>query len=307
MSAINNAGAASPQDAAEVRAGVIAALFVYGFWGVLPLIFNLLHEVSAFTVVADRTVWSLLLVGGVLLATGRMGDVRRALRDPQTLRSMLISAALLACNWLIYVYSIVSGQVLEASFGYFINPICNVAIAMLLLGERQNRMQTLAIALAVLGIAIAAIGVGGVPYIALGLALTFAFYGYFRKTAKVDSATGLFVETLVLVPVALGYLAFTFMTQGPGPHADPFLLTILILTGPATALPLLAFAFAVKRLRFTTIGMFQYIAPSIVFVLGITFFGEHLTPVRLVSFVIIWISLAIYTADSFRQRHRKAA
>lgn len=260
------------------------------------------------TVVADRTLFSLVLVGLILAAVGRLGEVRAALRDGKTLRSMLVSSLILGVNWLIYVYAIESGQVLETSFGYFINPLANVALGMLLLGERLNTRQAVAIGIAVVAIGIQAIGLAGIPLVALGLAGTFAAYGYFRKTASVGSAVGLFTETLLLAPLALGYLAYTFIVDGgPGPHADPLTLGLLVLTGPATAVPLLLFAYAVQRLRLTTVGMLQYVAPSIAFVLAIGVFGEHLNPLRLLGFALIWVSLAIYTADSIMRRRAPAA
>jgi chloramphenicol-sensitive protein RarD len=232
-----------------------------------------------------------------------MGEAATAIRDPKTLRSMVISALLLAVNWLVFVWAVETNQVLETSFGYFINPLVNVAIGMVLLGERQNRWQTVAIAVACIAIIVQAMGLGRVPWVALALAFSFGFYGYFRKTAKVGSASGLFVETLVLAPLALGYLAFTFIRDGNiGPLADPATLGLLALSGPATAMPLLLFAFAVQRLRLTTIGMLQYLAPSIAFILAITAFGEPINTTRLVSFGLIWLSLAIYTADSFFRR-----
>lgn len=285
--------------------GLVAGIAAYGLWGFLPLLFDLLSHVGAATVVADRTIWSLLLVGAIMIVGGRTAEVRAALRDPTAVRSMALAALILGGNWLIYVYAVESGQVLEASFGYFINPLVNVATGMLLLGERLNRWQGVAIAIAVVGIGVQALGIGGVPYISLGLALTFAAYGYLRKTARASSAAGLFVETLLLSPVALGYLLFTFMQDGGiGLHADPYTLFLLVLTGPATAVPLLLFAFAVQRLRLTTMGMLQYLAPSIAFILAITLFGEHLNGVRLVSFALIWLSLIVYTVDSVVRRRR---
>src|SRR5690606_33238970 len=212
-----------------------------------------------------------------------------------------------AGNWLLYVWAVETGQVLEASFGYFINPLVNVAMGMVLLGERQNRLQTISILIAVVAIGIQAVGLGAIPFVALGLALSFGFYGYFRKTAHLGPATGLFAETAMLTPAALGFILYTFVVSGPGVHADPYLMTLLVLTGPATAIPLLLFAFAVRRLRLTTIGMFQYIAPSIQFLVAILLFGEHLNGLRLLSFALIWLSLIVYSYDSFRRRSRVAA
>jgi chloramphenicol-sensitive protein RarD len=234
--------------------------------------------------------------------------VKAALRDGRTLRSMAMSTVLLASNWLIYVWAVDAGQVLQGSLGYFINPLVNVAIGMIFLGERQNPWQWLAIIVGIIAIGIQAIGIGGVPYIALSIALSFGFYGFFRKTAKVGSAAGLFVETLLLVPLAVAYLAFTFIHDGgPGLHGDPYHLTLLILTGPATAVPLLLFAFSVQRLRLTTIGMLQYVSPTIQFLLAIYVLGEPINATQLVSFALIWVSLIIYSADSILRRRAMAA
>jgi chloramphenicol-sensitive protein RarD len=295
----------SPTATAPLQGGLVAGLAAYLLWGFLPLLFKLLEGVPAATVVADRTIWSLLLVGAILLVGRRMAEVRMVFRDGAALRSMGLSAVILAGNWLLYVYAVETGQVLEASFGYFINPLVNVALGMVLLGERQNRWQVLSIVIAVVAIGIQAVGLGGIPYIALSLAISFAAYGYFRKTAKAGSTTGLFVETLLLAPVALAYLAFTVIRDGGlGPHADPHSLGLLMLTGPATAVPLLLFAFAIQRLRLTTIGMLQYLAPTIQFLLAITLFAEPLNGLRLLSFGLIWLSLLVYTVDSMLRRRR---
>ena len=291
----------------DARAGLGAGVGAYILWGFLPLLFHLLSAAGSVTVVADRTIWSLLLVGGIVVFGRRMGEVRAALSDWPTLRSMMISSVLLCANWLIYVWAVETGQVLEGSFGYFINPLVNVAIGMAALGERQNRWQWVAIGVAIIAIGIQAIGIGRIPFIALSLALSFGFYGFFRKTAKVASTSGLFVETLMLLPLAIGYIAYTFVRDGgPGVHGDPYYLSLLILTGPATAAPLLLFAFAIQRLRLTTIGMLQYIGPTIQFLLAVFAFHEGLNGLQLLSFGLIWLSLAIYTADSVLRRRAAA-
>lgn len=293
--------------ARDARSGLIVALVCYLLWGFLPLLFHALQDVGSVTIVADRTLCSLVVVGAILVIRRRTPEIGAALRDRETLRSMVMSSVLLAANWLIFVWAVEQNQVLEASFGYFINPLINIAIGMLLLGERQKPWQWAAIGVAVIAIFVQALGIGRVPWIALSLALTFGFYGYFRKTAKVGSATGLFVETLVLAPVALAYLIYTFIRDGGvGLHADPYHLMLLLLTGPATAAPLLMFAYAVQRLRLTTIGMLQYISPSIAFLLAITYFGEPINATRLLSFALIWLSLAIYSTDSFMRRGKAA-
>jgi len=285
--------------------GLAVGIAAYLMWGFLPLLFNLLRHVGSTTVVANRTLWSLLFVGIILMLAGRTAEVRAVLRDRASTLRMAIAALFLACNWLLYVYSVETNQMLESSFGYFINPLVNVAFGMVLLGERLNRVQIAAIAIACIGIAIQAAGLGSFPVIAVTLAVTFAIYSYLRKTAKATALSGLFVETLVLSPIALGYLAFTFIRDGNiGPFADPYSLFLLMLTGPGTAIPLLLFAFAVQRLKLTTIGMLQYISPSIQFVLALVLFGEHLNQTRLISFALIWLSLIVYTTDSIVRRRR---
>jgi len=192
-------------------------------------------------------------------------------------------------------------QVLEASFGYFINPMVNVALGMIFLKERLNRWQGVAVAIALTALLIQSFGIGRIPYIALGLAVSFALYGFIRKTAPTSSASGLFVETLLLSPLAALYLVFHLATGG---SIEAPMLALLVLTGPATAVPLLLFAYAVQRLTLTTVGMLQYLAPSIAFLLAVTLLGEPLNPMRLLSFGLIWLSLAVYTADSIL-RHRR--
>jgi chloramphenicol-sensitive protein RarD len=300
---------AVPSDpaAADVRNGVLAALSAYLLWGFLPLLFKQVEAAGSVLIVAERTLWSLVLLAVILGFAGGFGEVRALLADRRRALGTLLSAVLLAGNWLLYVWAVETGQVLEASFGYFINPLVNVLMGMILLGERQNRLQTISIVIAAVAIAIQAIALGTIPFIALGLALSFGFYGYFRKTAQLGPASGLFAETAMMAPVALAFVGYTLITSGPGVHADPYLMMWLVLTGPATAIPLLLFAYGVRRLRLTTIGMFQYLAPSIQFLLAILVFGEHLDGLRLLSFALIWVSLMVFSYDSFRRRGRAVA
>lgn len=295
------------RDSNETRKGVVAALSAYLLWGFLPILFRLLDQVGSVLIVAERIGWSLLLLLGIVIYKRGMADVRALLGDWRKMRVVALSAVLLTANWLLYVWAVESGQVLEASFGYFINPLVNVAIGMLFLGERQNRLQTIAIAIATIAIVIQAAGLGNVPYIALGLAFSFGFYGFIRKTAEAGPVTGLFAETLVVAPFAMSYVVFDIATNGPGAHAEPTLMLLLLLTGPATAVPLLLFAYGVRRLRLTTIGMFQYLAPSIQFLVAILLFGEQLNGLRLLSFALIWLSLVVFSYDSFRQRRARLA
>lgn len=299
--ATHEAGSPSPKRT-SVNDGIWAALGAYGLWGFLPILFRLLEDVPSILIVAERTVWSLVLIGIMLYFGKRLNEVRVVMADGKKLRRLALCAVVLAGNWLLYVWAVETGQVLEASFGYFINPLVNVAIGMALLGERQNRLQTVAILIACVAIAVQAAGIGSVPFIALGLAFSFGAYGFLRKTASVGSSTGLFVETLILAPIALLYIFYSIATEGPGPHADPRMLFLLVMTGPATAVPLMLFAYGVQRLRLTTIGMLQYLAPTLQFLVAIFLFGESLNTTRLVSFALIWLSIAVFTADGLRQR-----
>jgi len=284
------------------RAGGFAALGAYGAWGLFPLMFRLLDGVSPPIIVAHRVLWSLVVVGAILRVQGRLGEVADALRDRRTLTIIALSAALLAVNWLVFIWAVEAERVLDVSLGYFINPLVNVALGMVFLGEKQNRMQWGAIGIAIVAIVVQSVALNGFPWVSITLALSFGTYGYLRKTVSVGSAPGLFIETLLMLPLALAYLGFVILTSGWGPHADPAKLSYLVMTGPATAAALLLFAFAARNLRLTTLGMFQYITPSMHFAIAIWVFGEPLNGVQLFSFVLIWLSLAIYSLDSLKNR-----
>jgi chloramphenicol-sensitive protein RarD len=290
-----------PSTAQTKREGLMAALAAYIVWGFFPLMFLQLEGVDPVLIVAHRIVWSLVVVTGILLLRRWFGEVSLALRDPDTLRRLGASTIFVAINWLTYVWAVENGRVLETSFGYFLNPLVNVLLGMVLLGERQNGWQWVAIGIAAVAMVLQTIGLNGFPWLAVVIAVTFAFYGYFRKTVKVGSAPGLFIETLLLMPISVGYILYTIVAHGPGPHATAWGWFWLIFTGPATSLTLLLFAYGVQRLRLTTIGIIQYIAPSIQFILAVTIFGEELNTMRLLSFALIWLSLVVFTADSIRR------
>ncbi|HEY8594024.1 MAG TPA: EamA family transporter RarD [Devosiaceae bacterium] len=284
--------------------GVAAALAAYGMWGGFPILFRLLQGSDAALIVSQRVVWSLVFVGIVLALRNRMGEVRVALANRRTLVGMLISALLLSVNWLVFVWAVEAERVLETSFGYFITPLVSVAIGMVFLGERQNRVQALAILIALVAVGLQAVAIGGLPWVSLALAVSFGSYGYFRKTVTVGSTPGLYVETLLMLPAALAYILYVLVTSGPGQMADPLKMFYFILTGPATAMGLIFFAYAAKRLRMTTIGMFQYITPTLQFLVAVFVFGETLTSVRLMSFGLILVSLAVFTGDTVIRRRR---
>lgn len=289
------------------RAGLVAAIAAYSVWGFFPLLFRQLDGVDSMLIVAHRIVWSLSIVGVILLVGSRVREVKAALADRGTRYRLLASALLVAVNWLVYVWAVEHNRVLETSFGYFLNPLVNIVIGMILLGERQNPTQWVAIGIAVVAMALQTVGLNGLPWIALTLAVSFGFYGYVRKTVRAGSSASLFVETLLLAPLALGYIAYVTLTAGPGPQADPWKFFWLVMTGPATTFALLLFAYGVQRLRLTTIGIIQYIAPSVQFILAVTLFGETLNLTRLLSFALIWLSLVIFTADSIRRARSPVA
>lgn len=291
----------------KIKHGIFAALGAYGVWGVFPLFFRLLDGVGAPTIVAHRVVWSLVFVGIILKAQGRMGEVWAAFKDRRAIRIIFISALLLALNWLVFIWAVENDKVLDVSLGYFINPLVNVALGMMFLGEKQNRWQWVAIIIAIIAMIIQSMGLGSFPLVALTLAISFGVYGYLRKTVSVGSAPGLFIETLLMLPFALIYLAYVIYSFGFGAHADPLKLTYLVLTGPITAGALLMFAFAARRLRLTTIGMFQYIAPSLHFLTAVYIFGEELNGLRLASFALVWLSLLIFSLDSIFPTKKKTA
>ena len=285
--------------------GAIGVAFGLGAeftWGFLPLYLKAVASVPAVEVLAHRVIWSLLLLAALVVAMRRWQPLVRLARDPRTLMLLGLTSLLIGVNWLIYIWAVNSGHVLETSLGYFINPLVNVALGVLVLRERLRKAQIGAVSLAALGVAILAIAQGSLPWISLALAFSFSLYGLIRKMAPADPLTGLLAETALLAPVALVYLAMI----GGGSFAAGSLSIdlLLILSGVVTAAPLLMFAAAGKRLRYATLGLLQYIAPTIQFLLAVLLFKEELGTAHLVTFACIWIGLAIYAADAVRAARR---
>lgn len=276
----------------ETRTGLIAGLGAYCLWGLLPLYLKLLTGIPASDVLANRILWSLLLIGGIMVATGGGARLRAVIVQPRLMLLLITSAVLIAANWLIYTWAVLNGHVLDTSLGYFINPLISIIFGVVLLGERLARTQWLAVGLATTGVAVIAIANGALPLISLGVALSFALYGLVRKFAAVDAVTGLLVETIILTPVALGWL----LTRPDGLFSRPAATEALLIAGGAlTAVPLLLFGIATRWLKLSTIGLMQYIAPTMVFLLAVFLFGEVLTTSRLFAFGCIWAGLALYT------------
>ena len=274
----------------ETRTGLIAGLGAYCLWGLLPLYLKLLTGIPASDVLANRILWSLLLIGGIMVATGGGARLRAVIVQPRLMLLLVTSAVLIAANWLIYTWAVLNGHVLDTSLGYFINPLISIVFGVVLLGERLARTQWLAVATT--GVAVIAIANGALPLVSLGVALSFALYGLVRKFAAVDAVTGLLVETIILTPVALGWL----LTRPDGLFSRPAATEALLIAGGAlTAVPLLLFGIATRWLKLSTIGLMQYIAPTMVFLLAVFLFGEVLTTSRLFAFGCIWAGLALYT------------
>lgn len=278
--------------------GLALAIGAYGIWGVLPLYFHVLARVPALQILAHRVVWSVLFLGLVVVALGRARDIWRAARG-RTLLLLCASAALIAINWFVYIWSVETGHVLEASLGYFINPLVNVALGMLVLGERLRRWQGVAIGVAATGVLAMALSGGGAILISLSLAVSFGLYGLVRKVVAIDSLGGLTVETILLVPLAAGWLLYTLGQGTSGFGVSAGQNALLLAAGVVTATPLLMFAAAARLLPLSMMGLLQYIAPTIQFFVAIAL-GEPLRPIHLVTFALIWAGCALYAWDSVR-------
>ncbi|MEH3048641.1 EamA family transporter RarD [Sphingomonas adhaesiva] len=289
---------------AHTRNGLILGIGAYTIWGLLPLYLRLLHGVPALQVLAHRVVWSVLLLAAIVVAVRRVGAIRVAARG-RTLALLTASATLIAVNWLVYIWSVQNGHVLEASLGYFINPLVNVALGMIVLGERITRLQGIAVAIAAAGVvALGADGLvsgGGAAWIPLTLAFSFGVYGLIRKVAAIDALGGLTVETaLLLVPATM--LILTAQADGSGAFGqDRGVDVLLVMAGAITAAPLLMFAAAARRLRYATLGLLQYIAPTLQFLEAVLIFREPLRPVHLVTFALIWTGCTVYALGARRR------
>jgi len=285
------------------NSGFLFALSAYLLWGALPLFMKLVAHIPAAEVVAHRILWSLPIAGVTLLVLGRTADVKVALRSPRTMLMAAVTAAFITCNWGIYVWAISVDRTLETALGYYINPLLSVAMGAVLLGEKPNRFQLVAIGLAVLAVLILAFDAGGLPWVSLALAATFAVYGFLRKTLPIGPSQGFFLEVLILALPAFAYILW-LQAQGQGHFvfSSPGDIGLLLACGPITAVPLLLYAFGAKLLKLSTIGLMQYIAPTIIFFIAVFAFDEPFDGVRMTAFGLIWLALAIYTWSGFFRR-----
>lgn len=296
----------SVSEAAEQRTrdGLIAALLAYLLWGIFPIYFKILKDVPATEVLAQRIVWSVPFGALIIAFRSQWPEVRAILVSPRTLGMLALSSAIIAVNWLIYIVAVQGEQVFQASLGYYINPLTNVLAGVLLFGERLTRLQIAAVGLAGLGVAVLAAGGGSVPWISLALAVSFTGYAVIRKQVAVGGMPGLFAETLFLMPFGMAYLAW-LVASGAAVFLSESLAMdgLLMLAGPFTVVPLLLFALGARRLDLTTIGMLQFIAPTLQFGVAVAY-GETLTAAHVFCFVCIWLAISLFVLDAWQKRRR---
>jgi chloramphenicol-sensitive protein RarD len=289
------------RKASATRTGLVPAAASFAIWGVFPLYFHALHEVSAVQVIAHRVLWSCLFVFVWIALRGELTTIRAALADRGVVWRLAITATLISLNWLVYVWGILHARVVETSLGYFIGPLVNVLLAVVLLSERLTPAQWTAVAVAAVGVGYLTVIAGGLPWIALSLAFLFATYGLIRKLVKVESLPGLAAETLVLLPFAAAYLLWCeFSGTGAMGHAGPVINALLIGSGPLTAIALFLYAYGTRLLPYSTVGLLQYIAPTLQFACGVFVLHEPFERTRAIGFTMIWVALLIYAGEGLR-------
>jgi chloramphenicol-sensitive protein RarD len=297
--------AQAPQTG-DTGAGFAYAVVAFLMWGFLPLYMKAITHIPPVEIIAHRILWSVPIAGLILIVLGRTGDVMRALKTPRMVGMAAVTAALISVNWGVYVWAIANDRALDAALGYYINPLFSVALGAILLREKLARAQWVAVGLAGLAVAILTISAGVLPWVALVLMTTFGIYGFLRKTLPIGPNQGFLLEVLLLCPLALAYLAWL------GPSGQIFAgswqdTALLIGTGAVTAIPLMLYANGAKGLRLSTIGLLQYIAPTMIFLIAVFIFNEPFGPARALAFPMIWAALIIYTATLIRNARTNRA
>ena len=289
----------------DTAAGLVYALMAYGLWGFLPLYMKLLSHISPAEIVAHRVIWSIPIAAVVLMVTRRTRDLATALRSPRTLALAGLTAGLVAVNWSVYVWAITSGRALDASLGYYINPIFSVLLGAVILREKLDGLQKLSVAIAAVAVAILTFASGTVPIAALALTVSWGFYALLKRSLAIGPNQGFMLEVLILSPLALGYVVWLGV-QGTGQFAGNVSDTLLLLgCGAVTAVPLIFYANGAKGLRLTTIAMLQYIAPTMIFLIAVFDFGEPFGTARMIAFPLIWLSLAVFSFSLLKSRRAK--
>jgi len=288
----------------EQRKGAIFACLAFFMWGLAPIYFKMIQHVSAFVI------WSVMFLILVVSVLNYWDKIKRILIQPKLILMLVVTSTLLGFNWGLFIWAINNNHMLDASLGYYINPLLNVLLGMVFLNERLRKLQGAAVALAFTGVLLQLISFGSFPVVAFSLATSFALYGLLRKKLQVDALPGILIEALILLPVALTYWWLMVPTETSNLPANDWLTNALLVSaGIVTTLPLLCFTGAAKRLQYTTLGFFQYIGPSLMFILAVVFYGEVFDAERVITFACIWSALAIFSWDSYHQsrKRRKAA
>ncbi|AZO42517.1 MULTISPECIES: EamA family transporter RarD [Mesorhizobium] len=291
----------------KARRGFLLALGAYLLWGLLPFYMKAVAHLPLAEVIAHRIVWSVPIAAAVLVWAGRTADFKAALRSPRTIAMAALTAALISVNWGIYVWAIAADRTVETALGYYINPLVSVVVGALLLGERLDRLQIAAVVLAAVAVAVLTIEGGKLPWVSLALAFSFAAYGFFRKTLPIGPSQGFLLEVLLLSVPALGYIVYLIATgQDHIVSSSGADTALLIGCGPVTSIPLLLFAFGAKLLRLSTIGIMQYIAPTMVFLIAVLIFDEPFGTTQAIAFALIWAALAVYSWSMLTTARRAA-
>ncbi|RRI05888.1 EamA family transporter RarD [Mesorhizobium tamadayense] len=293
---------------AKARRGFLLALGAYFLWGLLPFYMKAVAHLPLAEVIANRVVWSVPIAAIVLVWAGRTADFKAAIRSPRSIAMAALTAVLISINWGIYVWAIAVDRTIETALGYYINPLVSVVVGAVLLGERLDRLQIAAVALAAIAVAVLTIDAGKLPWVSLALAFSFAAYGFFRKTLPIGPSQGFLLEVLLLSVPALCYIAYLIATGQDHFVSSTATDTALLMgCGPITAVPLLLFAFGARLLRLSTIGIMQYIAPTMVFLIAVLIFGEPFGTTQAIAFALIWTALAMYSWSMFKGREVRPA
>lgn len=287
------------------RQGVLLAIGAYTMWGIAPIYFKAIGAVSALEILSHRVVWSFFLLAALLHFGRSWRSVRDVMSNKSKMLYLITTSLLVGSNWLIFIWAVNANHMLDASLGYYINPLLNVVLGMLFLGERLRKLQWVAVALAAIGVTIQLVVFGSVPVVAIALATTFGFYGLLRKKVALDAQTGLFIETLVMLPAAAIYLLFIADSATSNMATNPTSLNILLVAaGVITTLPLLCFTGAATRLKLSTLGFFQYIGPSLMLLLAVLVYGEAFTSDKAITFSFIWGALVLFSFDGLTYKRK---
>lgn len=298
----------TPEEQTNAKKGVLLAIGAYTMWGIAPIYFKTITFVPALEILSHRVIWSFFFLAIIIHFSHQWRNVVSIFQSKSKMLYLIATALLIGANWLIFIWAINANHMLDASLGYYINPLINVVFGMLFLGERLRKLQWFAVALAAIGVAIQIVVFGSVPVVAFALAISFAFYGLLRKKVSVNGQTGLFIETLVLIPAALIYLAwFADSATSSMTNNELNLNVLLISAGIVTTLPLLCFTGAATKLKLSTLGFFQYIGPSLMFLLAVLIYGEAFSTDKAITFTFIWGALVVFSYDGLTQGRKRPA